>query len=457
MADFTALTIDNPNELIFGSAPNPVTTRRGMHIGGGEVYPELNFTLPSIEVCTETLGEITAMYRTVVDEVCKRAVELHVPGLVIEFETLIEMTLQPEYAIELTKVMNDVLESYFVRHQLKSALRITPNDTRDKNRPPLMRESELLDKMLYTFEHCARNGAEMLSIESTGGKEVHDDALVECNIEKVIFGLAVLGVRDMQYLWQRIVRIAEQTGAPAAGDTACGFANTAMVLAEKKFIPAVFAAVVRAATIARSLVAFECGAVGPGKDCGYENPFLKAITGLPMSMEGKTAACAHLSPLGNIAAACCDLWSNESIQNIKLLGGMAPTIYLEQLAYDCRLMNQSTRDGQQRQLRDMFVRSDAALDPQALILAPKNVVRIAAATIAQPDHYRRTVVAAKEALAIIREAHEANAVLLAEMDVPWLEMLAASLAALPGSADAFIESQLPMLDTTKFRAQDYGL
>lgn len=27
-----------------------------------------------------------------------------------------------------------------------------------------------------------------------------------------------------------------------------------------------------------------------------------------MAMEGKTAACAHLSPLGNIAAATCDTW-----------------------------------------------------------------------------------------------------------------------------------------------------
>jgi hypothetical protein len=28
----------------------------------------------------------------------------------------------------------------------------------------------------------------------------------------------------------------------------------------------------------------------PGKDCGYENPILKAITGFPMAMEGKTSA-----------------------------------------------------------------------------------------------------------------------------------------------------------------------
>ena len=32
--------------------PHPVTTRSGLVIGGGEVYPELNFTLPDVHVST---------------------------------------------------------------------------------------------------------------------------------------------------------------------------------------------------------------------------------------------------------------------------------------------------------------------------------------------------------------------------------------------------------------------
>ena len=43
-----------------------------------------------------------------------------------------------------------------------------------------------------------------------------------------------------------------------------------------------------------------------------------------------------------MAACLADLWSNESVQNIKLLGGMAPTVSFELLAYDCRLMNEAT-------------------------------------------------------------------------------------------------------------------
>ena len=44
---FKKLAIDTPEELIFGTAPHPVSTPRGLEIGGGQVYPELNFTLPA--------------------------------------------------------------------------------------------------------------------------------------------------------------------------------------------------------------------------------------------------------------------------------------------------------------------------------------------------------------------------------------------------------------------------
>ena len=43
---YKSLAISDSLELIFGLAPKPVTTRSGMVIGGGTVYPELNFTLP---------------------------------------------------------------------------------------------------------------------------------------------------------------------------------------------------------------------------------------------------------------------------------------------------------------------------------------------------------------------------------------------------------------------------
>ncbi|HHY46445.1 MAG TPA: methanol--corrinoid methyltransferase, partial [Firmicutes bacterium] len=351
---FNKLAIDTLEDFVYGTAPRPLKLAGGMAIGGGTVYPEINFTLPPMDISDETMDEVKRHYTEMIEGVLTRARELNVPGLVVEVELLPPATMRPEWGIEITKIVREAMHEYESRHGLKSVMRITPNDVRDMIRPPRMSGGQMLDAMLETFRGCALSGAELLAIESTGGKEVHDDALLACDLPTVIFSLGVMGARDMARLWNAIVAIARETGSIPSGDTACGFGNTAMMLAEKGYIPRVFAAVVRVITVVRSLVAYEVGAVGPSKDCAYEGPYIKAITGYPIAMEGKSAACAHLSPLGNIPAAVADLWSNESVQNIKLLGGMAPTVSMEQLAYDCRLMNTAGQEGKgsARKLRD---------------------------------------------------------------------------------------------------------
>ena len=335
---YKQLIIENPAELMFGKAPKPVTTRRGLVIGGGQVYTELNFTLPTITINDGSLPEVYRHYREIAEGALRRAVELNSDGIILEFETLLEMTQNPAIGIEIVKIMNGICEDYFQKHGLRSEIRLTPNDLREFERPAKQRTTNLLEPMFELFERGLSEGGDLLSIESTGGKEVSDEALMMCDIKTLVFALAVLGVRDMRFLWRKMVDIASRQGKIAAGDSACGFANTAMVLAEKHYIPRVFAALVRVISVVRSIVAVEEGAIGPDKDCAYEGPFLKAIAGIPISMEGKTAACAHLSPIGNIASACTDLWSNESVQNIMLLSGIAPTAYFEQLEYDVRLM-----------------------------------------------------------------------------------------------------------------------
>ena len=123
----------------------------------------------------------------------------------------------------------------------------------------------------------------------------------------------------------------------------------------------------------------------------------------PMAMEGKTAACAHLSPVGNIAAAACDTWSNESVQNLKLLGGMAPTCYVEQLIYDCRLMNQALADGRQAALlyQKWMVNSDASRDPQAWVLSPESAIAIAQSIVTAPGPYAAGKAAALTAVRLL--------------------------------------------------------
>jgi methanol---5-hydroxybenzimidazolylcobamide Co-methyltransferase len=456
---FRELTIPDPRDLVFGHAPHPVTTRRGLVLGAGTVYPELNFTLPPMEVSRATMPEVRAHYRQIVGDALRRAHELHAPGLVLEFETLLEMTSTPDIGVELVELMNELCEEAHHRTGLRSELRLTPNDPRDFDRPPRMRTSRHLDAAFELFERGAAAGGDLLSIESTGGKEVHDEALLLCDIQGVTFALAVLGVRDMRFLWRRIVELARRTGRIAGGDTACGFGNTAMVLAEKGFIPKLFAALVRVISAVRTLVAVEEGATGPDKDCGYEGPYLKAIAGIPISMEGKTSACAHSSPVGNVAAACADLWSNESVQNVKLLGGYAPTVYLEQLEYDTRFLNRAIRDGRSTVLKvqELQVESDVHLDAQAFVLAPRNVIDIAGEMVRARTHLEAARRGALRALALIEAAVEDGSLLCPEQERPWIPRLREALEEIPDQESAFVEQMLPRLDLTKVIPAEYGL
>ncbi len=456
---YNKLAIDSKEKLMFGKALYPVTTNRGLVIGDGHVYPELNFTLPTIDVNREHLEEIKTFYKEIVTEALERSIDLHSEGLIFEFETLIEMTLDPDIGIELVKAMNDICEDYYQKKGVKSEIRLTPNDIRDFEKPPKCRTSKYLDDMWRLFDEGARAGGDLLSIESIGGKDIHDEALLMCDIKKMTYALTVLGVRDMKMLWKKIVSIANSQNKIPAGDTACGFANTAMVLAEKKYIPKTVAAIDRILSIVRTLVAIEEGARGPDKDCGYEGVYLKAITGTPISMEGKTAACAHLSPVGNIASACADLWSNESVQHIKLLAGNAPLVYYEQLEYDARLLNEAIKQGDNNSLilQNMLVESDIHYDPQALILSPENVIRITSEIVKGKNYIDAAIKGALEGIKIIEDAHNNGSLFLSDMEPMWIDTIREQLNDIPLDESKFTEQMLPELDTAKFIPSEYGL
>lgn len=440
--------------LIFGRSLLPVT-RGGISIGGGRVIPEIKFTLPPMDISAETMEEIKVVYNEIIEGVCRRAVDLHQNEIVVEFELLPDMTVHPDWGASITALLHERLTEFRDTDGLKSLLRVTPVDIRESQKPPKRREGRDVDTLFETFHKCARAGGDLLSIESIGGKEVTDQAIMAADLRGIIFGTGILGCADMEFLWDRICSIARETSTIPAGDTACGIGNTAMILADQGYVPRVFAAVVRAVTAVRSLVAYECGAVGPGKDCGYENVYLKAITGFPMSLEGKSAACAHFSVVGNIAGAYADLWSNESVQHIKLLSGMAPVVSMEQLIYDCRLFNASSKKGLATEFRDLLVDSDASLDPQAFILKP-DVVHELAGTIVAGDDYTRSVQTARRAVQLMQNGVRKGELTLIDREQGWLDRMHKELESLPVSADQFVvEETERWKDSVDF--SQYGL
>lgn len=432
---FTRLAVASAEDLIYGRAPAPVPCGMGLVIGGGQVFPEVNFTLPAIAVDESNWSAIVRHYEEMAANILKRAAALRVPGIVLEFELLPAMTETPAWGADITALLKRELERFHARHAIPCALRVTPTDIRDQAKPPRLRDGAPWERLAESFRLNVAAGADILSIESVGGKEVHDHGLLYGDLQAIVFGLGVLAPADMAWLWSRICSCCAGTPTVPGGDSACGFANTAMQLAHQKMLPEVLAAVVRAMSAVRSLVAFEQGAAGPSKDCAYEGPVLKAITGRPISMEGKSATCAHFSPVGNIAAAVCDLWSNESVQNVRLLSGNAPEAYAESLAYDCRLMNAAAARGQALTLRQWLTDSDEWLSPQAAVLSPEATLRIAAAIVAESDPYRRTLAAGRAAVGILSEGLAAGRLQLVPKEQAWLRRIAADLDALPSTAE----------------------
>jgi len=85
-------------------------------------------------------------------------VDLQVLGLVVEFELLPDLTLQPEWGTEVTAILRHTLDRYVASDGLASALRVTPNDIREFVRPPLLREGEKWDQMVASFDCATRRG-----------------------------------------------------------------------------------------------------------------------------------------------------------------------------------------------------------------------------------------------------------------------------------------------------------
>src|SRR5450830_1388225 len=165
---YDRLAYENLNEFVFGQSKKPVTLKNGMVIGGGQIYPELNFTMHTMLITQESMPEVLRQYKEIVEGACKRAVELYSQGFVAEVELLPPTTYHPEWGIDIIKTVKEVLNNYEQKHGLKSAIRLTPVDIREDKKSPHMWHGSHWEAILKTFEGGARAGADFLAIESIG-------------------------------------------------------------------------------------------------------------------------------------------------------------------------------------------------------------------------------------------------------------------------------------------------
>jgi MtaA/CmuA family methyltransferase len=75
------LAIADLDDFLYGSAPHPLVCGHGLEIGKGQVIPEINFTLPPIQISEENWNDIRQQYAEIIESICQRAVDLEVPGL----------------------------------------------------------------------------------------------------------------------------------------------------------------------------------------------------------------------------------------------------------------------------------------------------------------------------------------------------------------------------------------
>ncbi|MDV0447868.1 hypothetical protein MsAg5_17850 [Methanosarcinaceae archaeon Ag5] len=456
---YTKMAYANADEMVFGKCKYPVKAGLGLEIGAGYTIPELNYApRPQASVSKEALVK---EYERITKDAMGRVVQIGAPAVVLETEHVQQLTNTPSWGAEVAHVQKTIMEEYHEEYGIKCALRHTVADLREDREFLALRSK--VNVVTESFDQCAAQGADLLSIESMGGKEVFDYSIIRDDTAGMLFSIGVLGTNDMDYLWQKIVDIANKHKVVPAGDTDCSQANTAMFIAGgllDKNLAHTTAIVARCISAARSLAAYEAGAKGPGKDCGYENIIIKSIAGVPITQEGKSSTCAHSDVMGNLAMQCCDMWSNESVEYHGEFGGTTVQVWVETLAYDCALMNTALKTGNEKVLRDLLMLSDKYRDPQPYVLAYDNAYRVGEAIAKNGnDPYLRSKAAAEMCCKIVEEGVAGKKLVLTKFETNALAKIKADLAALPAESSKFVEQCMDKYtkEVAVFKPENYSL
>lgn len=461
---FTKMAYDKADDMLFGHAKKPVSYGLGIKVGAGRVIPEINY---APRAGTEkSIERITKEY---VDYISKdaitRALTLGFPDLQLETEWVSQMGTVPGMAASVVSGQKAITEKYHKEYGINLAVRHTIPDQREAEhglREGMDKKFGYPEKFIECCENACENGADVLSVESVGGKEFADYAVTHGDITAFLFGVGYLGSIDMEHIWTEMVSIAKKNKVIPGGDTNCSGANVSMFMAGGLLdndVQRTFSAVTRAISAARTMVAIEAGATGPDKDCGYEGPIIKSITGTPSAQEGKNCQCAHADLQGNLMAQCCDLWSNESVEYHPEFGGSSVQCWLGSLGYETSLMNTAIATGQGKVLRDLYMTTDRTRGPEGYILAYDNAWQIGKAIAENGDnYYLRAKAAGITAAKIIRAGYDKKELILTKKQLEVLDKIVVELEALPDDEDKFYDYCVKKYqhDVPTFNPKSYG-
>lgn len=464
MSRFTRMAYSSPDDMTFGKAKKPLSYGHGIRVGAGRVIPEINYA-PKVGT-EENHEKLHKQYVQYITRDCiDRALNIGMPDLQLETEWISLMGKELDLSASIVSSQKAYIEDTHDAFGINLAIRHTIPDLRlfENDLRPEFGSDRLSSQLLESAEVACENGADILSIESIGGKEVTDYAITHGDITAYLFGSGCLGSIDVDHLWTQLTAICKRNDTVPGGDTNCASANMTMFMAGgflDNDVQKTFSAIARCISASRTLTAMEAGATGPGKDCGYENIIVKAITGMPMSQEGKSAQCAHCDLMGNLMAQCCDLWSNESVAYHPEFGGSSVQCWTGAIGYECSLMNTAIASKKDKILRDLYMISDRARSPESYLLAYDNAWRIAKSIVnAGNSYYERSKAAAQTGTMILKEAHESKHLGLTQKQLFALNRIYRELESLPDDEDGFIDMCIRRYGeiVPHFKPKNYGL
>lgn len=190
--------------MMFGTAKYPVATKRGLTIGGGHVIPEI---VPHPRPGSEKdIKSLLREFERANGDALERCVVVGHPAIVIENEHVFQMTHTAGWGMEIAAQTACQLDECLEKYGLKTAYRATIADIRKPDMVD-MRDSDRARAVLESFEACAKY-ADIVSIESMGGKEIFDHSIIRNDITGLLFAQAVLGGRTRPPLregnqWQK--------------------------------------------------------------------------------------------------------------------------------------------------------------------------------------------------------------------------------------------------------------
>ena len=425
---YTGMAYKSADDMVMGTALHPVSEGFGLKIGAGQVVPEINYApRPGTEKDPAKLRKEYVDYITT--DILNRAVTAGFPAVHLETEWVSQMN-QEKLCAPVVAGQKEVCEKFHEEYGIACGVRQTIPDQREHDmglRPGMDSVHAYPEKFFECCDYACENGADNLSVESVGGKEFADYAVTHGDIVAFLFGVGYLGSIDMDYIWTQMVDIAKRN----------------------RTVPA-----------ARTLVAWEAGAQGPDKDCGYEGIICKAIAGKPTTQEGKNCQCAHCDLMGNLTAQVCDCWSNESVEYHPEFGGTSVQCWLGSLGYEVALMNTAIQTHQEKTLRDLYCITDMTRSAESYILAYNNAYEIGKVIAENGDsYYLRSKAAAEKAIEIIENGYNSKALQLTKKQYDVLEDCKKKIAALPTEEDAFVEQCVKEFTgvVPNFNMKNYGL